>query len=104
MDNIDVPGPETLQRALNRAMERHGMALFTPVGQARKLAAVTLRLAAGAIAAGDTRLAAGVLDQAWPESPDAPSRPSPPAPALPSACSISGWPGTTPAPRPAWPR
>jgi hypothetical protein len=70
VDNIDVPDPETLQRALNRAMERHNMALFTPVGQARELAAVTLRLAAEAIAADDTRLAAGVLDQAQPESPD----------------------------------
>ena len=70
VDNIDVPDLETLQRALNRAMERHNMALFTPVGQARELAAVTLRLAAEAIADGDTRLAAGVLDQAQPESPD----------------------------------
>ncbi len=70
VDNIDVPDPETLQRALNRAMERHNMALFTPVGQARELAAVTLRLAAEAIADGNTRLAAGVLDQAQPESPD----------------------------------
>ena len=68
--NIDVPDLETLQRALNRAMERHNMALFTPVGQARELAAVTLRLAAEAIADGDTRLAAEVLDQAQPESPD----------------------------------
>jgi hypothetical protein len=70
VDNIDVPDVETLQRALNRAMERHNMSLFTPVGQARELAAVTLRLAAEAIAGGDTPLAAGVLDQAQPESPD----------------------------------
>ena len=69
-DDIDVPDVETLQRALNRAMERHNMSLFTPVGQARELAAVTLRLAAEAIADGDTRLAAGVLDQAQPESAD----------------------------------
>jgi hypothetical protein len=68
--NLDVPNLETLQRALNRAMERHNMSLFTPVGQARDLAAVTLRLAAEAIADGDTRLAAAVLDQAQPESPD----------------------------------
>jgi hypothetical protein len=68
--NIDVPDVETLQRALNRAMERHNMSLFTPVGQARELAAVTLRLAAEAIADGESRLAAGVLDQAQPESPD----------------------------------
>lgn len=70
VDDIDVPDVETLQRALNRAMERHNMLLFTPVGPARELAAVTLRLAAEAIADGDTRLAAGVLDQAQPESPD----------------------------------
>ena len=70
VDNIDVPDTETLQRALNRAMERHNMSLFTPVGQARELAAVTLRLAAEAITDGDTRLAAGILDQAQPESPD----------------------------------
>ena len=68
--NIDVPDLDTLQQALNRAIERHNMALFTPVGQARELAAVTLRLAAEAIAGGDTRLAAAVLDQAQPESPD----------------------------------
>jgi hypothetical protein len=68
--NIDVPDLQTLQQALNRAMERHNMALFTPVGQARELAAVALRLAAEAIADGDTRLAAAVLDQAQPESPD----------------------------------
>ena len=68
--NIDVADPDTLQQALNRAIERHNMAMFTPVGQARELAAVTLRLAAEAIAGGDTRLAAAILDQAPPESRD----------------------------------
>ena len=68
--NIDVADPDTLQQALNRAIERHNMAMFTPVGQARDLAAVTLRLAAEAIAGGDTRLAAAILDQAQPESRD----------------------------------
>lgn len=68
--NIDVPDLETLRRALDRATERHNMALFTPVGQPRELAAVALRLVAEAIADGDTRLAAAVLDQAQPESPD----------------------------------
>jgi hypothetical protein len=68
--SIDVPDLETLQQALNHAMERHNMMLFTPVGQARELAAVTLRLAAEAIAGGDSRLAAAILDQAQPESPD----------------------------------
>ena len=70
VDNIDVPDLQTLQRAMNRAMERHNMSLFTPVGQPRELAAVTLRLVAEAIADGDTQLAAAVLDQAQPESPD----------------------------------
>jgi len=68
--NIDVPDAQTLQRALNRAMERHNISLFTPVGHARELAAVTLRLAAEGIADGDTRLAARILGQARPESPD----------------------------------
>src|SRR6516162_7267868 len=60
-DNIDVPDVQTLQRALNRAMERHNMSLFTPAGHARELAADTLRLAAEAIADGDTRITATAL-------------------------------------------
>jgi hypothetical protein len=68
--NIDVPDLDTLRQALSRAVERHNMAMFTPVGHARELAAVTMRLAAEAIADGDTRLAAGILDQAQPESLD----------------------------------
>ena len=70
VNNIDASDPGALQQALNRAMERHNMALFTPVGRARELAAATLRLAAEAIADSDTRLAAAILDQAQPESPD----------------------------------
>jgi hypothetical protein len=70
VSSIDVPDLDTLQHALNHAMERHNMMLFTPVGQARELAAVTLRLAAEAIGDGDSRLAAAILDQAQPESPD----------------------------------
>ena len=58
VNNIDASDPGTLQQALNRAIERHNMAMFTPVGHARELAAVTMRLAAG------------ILDQAQPESPD----------------------------------
>ena len=69
-DNIDVPDLETLQQAMNRAMERHNMMLFTPTGEARELAAAALRLAAEAIDEGDTQLAAAILDQAQPESPD----------------------------------
>ncbi|HEV3292862.1 MAG TPA: hypothetical protein VG123_28140, partial [Streptosporangiaceae bacterium] len=70
VNNIDVPDMDTLQQALGRAIERHNMAMFTPVGHARELAAVTMRVAAEAIADGDTQLAAGILDQAQPESPD----------------------------------
>jgi hypothetical protein len=68
--NIDVPDLETLQQAMARAVERRNMALFTPVGQARELAAATLRLAVEAISDGDAGLAAATLDQAEPESPD----------------------------------
>lgn len=38
VDNIDVPDLETLQAAMNRAVERKNLALFTPVGHARDLA------------------------------------------------------------------
>jgi hypothetical protein len=70
VDNIDVPDLDTLQQAMNRAIERQNMVRFTPVGQARELAAAILRVAAEAIADGDTRLAAAILDQAQPESAD----------------------------------
>ena len=43
--NIDVTDPDTLQQALGRAVERRNMAMFTPAGHARELAAVTMRLA-----------------------------------------------------------
>lgn len=69
-EDIDVPGLDTLNQALSRAVERRNMAMFTPVGEARELAAVTLRLTAEAITDGDTKLAAAILDQAQPESPD----------------------------------
>ena len=64
VDDLDVPDLDTLQQAMNRAIERQNMVRLTPVGQARELAAVTLRLAAEAIADGDTQLAAAVLNQA----------------------------------------
>ena len=70
VDNLDVPDLDTLQAAMNRAVERHNMARFTPVGQARDLAVATLRLAVEAIADGDTVLAAAVLNQVAAESPD----------------------------------
>jgi hypothetical protein len=70
VDNIDVPDLATLQAALNRAVERHNMTRFTPVGHARDLAVTTLRLVIEAVADGDTALAAAILDQVEPESPD----------------------------------
>ncbi len=46
------------------------MALFTPVGDAREIALITLRLVVEALAEGNTNLAAAILDQIQPESPD----------------------------------
>ncbi|TMM30291.1 MAG: hypothetical protein E6F99_29240 [Actinobacteria bacterium] len=70
VDNIDVPDMQTLQRAMNRATERHNMALFTPVGDTRELAVATLRLIVEALTDDDTNLATAILDQVAPESPD----------------------------------
>ena len=70
VDNIDVPDLETLQAAMNRAVERQNMALFSPVGPAREIAVVTLRLVVEAILDGNTTLAAAILEQVQPESPD----------------------------------
>src|SRR5882724_12408608 len=70
VDNIDVPDLDTLQEALGRAVERHNLARFTPVGHARDLAVTTLRLVIEALAAGDTTLAAAILEQVQPDSPD----------------------------------
>ena len=67
--NIDVPGLQTLQAALNRAAERRNMTRFTPAGHARGLAVTTLHLVIEAVADGDTALAAAILDQVEPESP-----------------------------------
>lgn len=69
-NDIEVPDVETLQRAMSRAMERHNMARFTPVGEARELAVVALRLAVEAIAEENTMLAGAILGQVQPESPD----------------------------------
>jgi hypothetical protein len=68
--NIDVPDLDTLQAALNRAVERHNMTRFTPVGQARDLAVTTLRQVIEALADGDTTQAAAILARVQPDSPD----------------------------------
>jgi len=70
VDNIDVPDLDTLQAALNRAVERHNMTRFTPIGQARALAVTTLRLVIEALADSDTTQAAAILAQVQPDSPD----------------------------------
>lgn len=72
-DGIDVnniPDMETLQRAMNRAVERRNTALFTPIGDTRDMAAAALRLVVEALAEDDTNLASAILDQVQPESPD----------------------------------
>ena len=70
LSDVDGPDLDTLQNALNRAVERRNMGLFTPVGPARELAVTALRLAVEAITDGDSTLAGTVLEQAEPESPD----------------------------------
>src|SRR6266568_223366 len=68
--DVDIPDLDTLQAALGRAVERHNLTGFTPVGHARDLAVTTLRLVIAALADGDTTLAAAILEQVQPDSPD----------------------------------
>lgn len=70
VDNIEASDIDTFEAALSRAIERHNMARFTPVGRARELAAAVLRPVVEAVAENNTALAATLLDQAEPESPD----------------------------------
>lgn len=60
-DPDSIPDMETLQRALNSAVERRNMQLFTPVGEGRGLALTTLRLFIEAIADDEVELSAGTL-------------------------------------------
>lgn len=69
-DPDSIPDMNVLQRALDRAIERRNMALFTPVGESRSLALTTLRLYVEAIADGETELAGAILATAVAESPD----------------------------------
>ncbi|MDQ2852274.1 MAG: hypothetical protein M3Y49_16395 [Actinomycetota bacterium] len=69
-DPDQVPDLQTLQAAMQRAVERQNMTLFTPVGTARELAVTTLRNTVQAVAGTDTVAAAHSLDHAQPESPD----------------------------------
>jgi hypothetical protein len=70
LDDIDVPDLATLQAALDRAVARHNMARFTPVGPARDHAVGILRLAVEALTDTDTAGAADILDRVPPESPN----------------------------------
>src|SRR5262249_3603834 len=101
VDNIDVPDMETLQRAMDRAVERHNMALFTPVGQARELAAVTLRLVIEAIRTTTPPSPRRSSSRSNQSPLTTPPPPSPAASAWRSVCSPPGCPATTPIHRPA---
>jgi hypothetical protein len=70
VDNIEATDLETLQRAMNRAVERRNMELFSPVGPTRDIAVATLRPVVRSVLDGDTALAGAILDQVQPESPD----------------------------------
>jgi len=69
-DPASIPDQERLQRALDRAIERRNVALFTPVGEARSVALTTLRLYVEAIASDQTELAGAILGTAQPEPAD----------------------------------
>lgn len=69
-DPSSIPDVGTLQRALDRARERRNMQLFTPVGEARRLALTTLRLYVEAFCEGQHELAGAILATAVPESRD----------------------------------
>ena len=66
----EVPDMETLQRALNRAVERRNLELFSPVGATRQIAVTTLHHVVDAVLAGDSATAGQLLEQVQPESPD----------------------------------
>ncbi len=70
-DGIDVNDPPDLdvfQAALARAVERHNMALFTPIGPRREVAAAALTGVVLAIAADQNEDAAARLERIVPES------------------------------------
>jgi hypothetical protein len=67
LDNPDTLDPVVLQEALNRAVERRNLALFTPVGEARAITVTTLRLVVEAIVEDNTALATAILEQVEPE-------------------------------------
>jgi hypothetical protein len=70
LDNPDTLDPQVLQQALNQAVERRNLALFTPVGEARAMTVTTLRLVVEAIVEDNTALATAILEQVEPEPSD----------------------------------
>jgi hypothetical protein len=70
VDNIDVPDLDTLQQAMNRAVERHNLMRFTPVGVARDDALDVLREVTDAWATEDSDYAGELLDSVPPAAPD----------------------------------
>lgn len=66
----DVPDMDALQAALNRAVERRNLELFSPVGATRQIAVDTLHRVVNAVLAGDSATAGRLLEQVQPESPD----------------------------------
>jgi hypothetical protein len=70
VDNIDVPDLDTLQQAMNRAVERHNLMRFTPVGVARDDALDVLREVTDALATEDSDYAGELLDSVPPDAPD----------------------------------
>lgn len=70
VDINDVSDIDALNRAMQRAVERRNMELFTPVGPRRDQAVSLLRLVVQAIVEDETERAGSLLDEAQPESPD----------------------------------
>ena len=102
VDNIDVPDLDTLQQAMNRAVERHHLMRFTPVGVARDDALDVLREVTDAWATQDSDYAGELLDSVPPDAPTGTVRPSPAAPASRSACLTTGCPPAPPRHPPDW--
>ena len=70
VDHLDDYDRDELQQALNRAVERRNLELFSPVGAVRAIAVDTLKAVVDAVVAGDSRRAGQLLEQIQPESPD----------------------------------
>ena len=70
LSSEDIPDTDTLQAALNRAVERRNLELFSPVGATRQIAIETLHRVVDAVLADDSRTAGQLLNRVQPESPD----------------------------------